>query len=152
MVTAFLGYFPEFQHHWTIDSRRTSRKQYKWTDLPYERMRDQPRMFSLSWRLVRCNRSSHQMEGLRRARSTLITTTEDFYRPSTLWQLQTAGNPHRQERPVHPASRPHHELKVRTRPQENQKPTSILNNLISHWICNILLEEQLLVTSSGSGY
>ncbi|KAK2867080.1 hypothetical protein Q8A67_025197 [Cirrhinus molitorella] len=43
------------------------------------------------------------------ARSTL-TTTEDFYTPST---LQTAGNPHRQERPMHPASRPH---QVRKRP------------------------------------
>lgn len=86
------------------------------------------------------------------ARSTM--TTEDFYRPSTLWKLRTAGNPHRQESSVHPASCPHHQFKVPNHPhvlvRRNKSQLQSSNNLISHWICNILFKGQLLETSSRS--
>lgn len=71
-----------------------------------------------------------------------------------LSQLQISGNPHRQERPHHPASCPHEFTTGRSPSAHpgNRKPASILHNLISHWICNILLEELLVLVSAGSGY
>lgn len=55
---------------------------------------------------------------------------------------------------MHPASCPHHQFKVPNRPhvlvRRTKSQLQSSNNLLSHWICNILFEEQQLETSSRS--